>query len=501
VTGPDRSARLRMSGIRKAFGATVALDGVDLRVRAGEVQALVGENGAGKSTLMKVLSGAVRPDAGSMELDGVPYRPVGPLGARRCGVAMIYQELNLAPHQTVEENVTLGLEQTRFGLLRRRAMRARVQAALGELQHPDIRPDTRVRDLGAGAGQLVEIARALVTEARVLVLDEPTSSLPPEDVERLFGIVRRLRDRGVSVVYISHFIEEVQRVAERFTVLRDGRVVGGGDVASTAADRIVEMMVGRSLGERFPRVAHTPGEVALRLKGLTGARLPTGVDLEVRRGEILGLAGLIGSGRTELLRAVFGLDRVESGEITVGSASDRGGPPHRRVRQGLGLLSEDRRAEGVALPLSVADNVTLSRLSALGRWGILSLTRQARAAGAWVDRLGIRTRGPAQPVRELSGGNQQKVAVARLLHQDAEVLLLDEPTRGIDVGAKTEIFRLMGNLAAEGKAVVFVSSTLPELMGVCDRIGVLHRGRLVGVRPVAEWTPEAVMDAAARGAA
>ena len=506
MVADSHQPRLQMTGVHKRFGPTVALDGVDLLVRPGEVHALIGENGAGKSTLMKVLSGAIRPDAGEMVLDGRPFEPTDPHHARRSGIAMIYQELNLAPHLTVEENVMLGVEETWGGVLRRAPMRRRVLTALAQLRHPDIRPDVRVRDLGIGAQQLVEVARALVTDARIIVMDEPTSSLSQEDAAQLFALIGRLRERGVSIVYISHFLEEVRRVADRFTVLRDGRVTGTGVVADTPTERIIERMVGRGLDEMFPRVPHEPGEPILRLDALAGDPLPIGVDLTLHRGEILGLAGLIGAGRTELIRAVFGLAPVQSGRVTIavagrGFTTDPGAPPYRRLAQGVGMLSEDRKAEGLALPMSLADNITLSRFGTVSRMGLLSLRRQRQAAGRWIEQLGIRTRGPNEAVWNLSGGNQQKVALARLLHQEADVLLLDEPTRGIDVGAKVQLFRLMGELAAAGKAILFVSSYLPELLGVCDRIAVMSRGRLVEARPTSRWSEQDIMTAATGGSA
>jgi len=497
--------RLEMAGISKRFGATVALDGVDLAVQPGQIHALVGENGAGKSTLMKILSGAITPDAGQMIVDGHIYQPGNPLDARRRGIAMIYQELNLAPHLTVEENVMLGIEQTRWGgLLCRQAMRQRVVAVLAELHHPDIAPDVRAGDLSMGAQQLIEVARALVADARIIVMDEPTSSLTGRDTAHLFELMGRLRDRGVSVVYISHFLEEVQEVADTLTVLRDGQVSGGGKVAETPIPRVIEMMVGRDLDEMFPRVPHVPGEAVLKLEGLSGDPMPVDVDLAVRRGEILGVAGLVGSGRTELVRTIFGLDPVRSGRITVavagsGAVHDAGARPDQRLAQGIGMLSEDRKAEGLALPMSIADNMTLSRLGSVGRWGWLSLSRQRRATRQWMDRLEIKAQSPTQQTWDLSGGNQQKVALARLLHQDADVLLLDEPTRGVDVGAKVQIYRLMGELAAKGKAIVFVSSYLPELLGVCDRIAVMSRGRLAEVRDASTWSEHEMMAAAIGG--
>jgi ribose transport system ATP-binding protein len=357
-----------------------------------------------------------------------------------------------------------------------------------------------------GAQQLVEVVRALVIDARIIVMDEPTSSLTQADTRHLFELIRRLRDRGVSVIYISHFLEEVKAVADDFTVLRDGRLVGGGEVATAPVERIIEMMVGRGLSEMFPRVEHAPGEVILDVENLSGRRSPQGVHVTLCRGEILGVAGLVGAGRTELVRAIYGLDPMRQGRVRVVTVSgremvDSGASPSVRLRQGVGMVSEDRKGEGLALPMSVADNVTLSRLGKVGRFGILNLRRQREAARRWVDRLNIRTAGTDQAVANLSGGNQQKVALARLLHQEADVLLLDEPTRGVDVGAKVEIYRLMGELAASGKAILFVSSYLPELMGVCDRIAVMSRGRLAAVRSRENWTEQAIMAAATGGEA
>jgi ribose transport system ATP-binding protein len=492
MTAPSR---LTMTGIRKSFGPTAALRGVDLDLRPGEVHALVGENGAGKSTLMKVLSGAVEPDAGAMTLDGPPYAPRGPQDARRRGVAMVYQELTLAPHLSVEANVMLGQEPARLGFLRGGDLRRRVTNALAVLEHPEIRPDSPVGRLSSAAQQLVEIARALLVDVRVLVLDEPTSALTQADARRLFALVRRLRDRGVTVVYISHFLEEVEEVAGRFTVLRDGRSVATGAVKDFRREQIIEQMVGRRLDEQFPRVPHTAGEPLLELTDLVGIELPRGVSLALHRGEILGIAGILGAGRTELLRAIYGLDPIRSGRMvirTIGPAGERRAGVRERIAQGVGYLSEDRKAEGLALDQSIADNLTYSRPGA-GPLGWLNLGRRRAAVETWLRKLGVRYNAPEQPVGQLSGGNQQKVALGRLLHQQADLLLLDEPTKGVDVGSKAEIYRLIGELAAQGKAVLFVSSYLPELLGVCDRLAVMARGRLSPIRPVYEWTPEQVM--------
>jgi ribose transport system ATP-binding protein len=433
-----------------------------------------------------------------MTLAGRPYAPRNPHAARLAGVAMIYQELNLAPDLSVEDNIMLGQERGRWGLLDRRTQRGLVHAALERLGHPDLRPEVPVRRLSVALRQLVEIARALTLQSKVLVFDEPTSSLTREDAAQLFRVIARLRETGIGVVYISHFLEEIRAVCDCFTVLRDGESVGSGDLADVSEAHIVSLMVGRSMGELFPRVPHEPGEVLLSLRELTGRQVPTAVTLDVRGGEILGIAGMIGAGRTELLRCLFGLDAVKRGSVTV--ANYQPPPtPRERIRAGMGLVSEDRKGEGLAQGLSIADNLTCSRLERYSRGGWLNLRARRLAVDDWLERLRVKARSQDQPVQDLSGGNQQRVALARVLHQEADVLLLDEPTRGIDVATKAEIYRLMGELAADGKAVVFVSSYLTELLAVCDRVAVMARGRLREVRPAARWTEEELMRAAIAG--
>jgi ribose transport system ATP-binding protein len=486
-----------MTGVRKSYGSTAALRGVDLELLPGEVHALVGENGAGKSTLMKVLSGAERADFGSMFLDGAAYLPTGPQEARRRGIAMIYQELAVCPDLTVEANVMLGLEASTFGFLAKSAHRKTVASALAQLGHPKIRPDAPVSELSAAERQVVEIARALVASVQVLVLDEPTSALTQEDAQRLFELIRRLKGQGVTVVYISHFLEEIEAVADRFTVLRDGQAVGGARVGEVTREHIVELMVGRTVTEQYPRTPHVIGEPVLELRDLVGVELPNGVTLTLRRGEILGIAGIVGSGRTELLRVVYGLDPVRAGRVTVGAYSGDRATPSDRIAQGVGMVSEDRKTEGLALDLPIADNVALSRLESSA--GFLSRERLRAAVSEVLARFGVKFRDANQAVGELSGGNQQKVALARLFHQKADVLLLDEPTKGVDVGSKADIYRKIGEAAAAGKAVLVVSSYLPELFGVCDTLAVMCKGKLTAPRPIGEWTPERVI-AAATGA-
>ncbi len=488
--------RLEMRGVCKSFGATPALGGVDLVVQAGQVHALLGQNGAGKSTLMKILSGAIRPDAGQLRLDGQPYSPRNPLQARRLGVAMIYQELSLAPHLTVAQNIFLGMEPTRHGLVRTDDLNQRARQALVELNQSAIRPEAIVSTLSPAAQQVVEIARAAAVGCRVLVLDEPTSSLSRTDAEALFSLIARLRQQGQSIVYITHFIEEAKRIADRFTVLRDGVSVGTGDASDVEIAQIVELMVGRRMEELFPRSPRSPGEVLLDVSKLSGTHRPHDASFTLHRGEVLGIAGLVGAGRTELLRALAGLDPIASGQVRLGVHT---GPaaPTARWKQGLALVSENRKDEGLALGLSIADNLTLSRLPRIVR----PAQRRAEVA-AWLRKLDVRCEGSDQPVGELSGGNQQKVAIARLLYHGVDVLLLDEPTRGIDVASKAQIYRLIDDLVTKDqppKAVIVVSSYLPELLGVCDRIAVMCRGQLGPARPVDGLDEQILLAEAAKG--
>lgn len=493
---------LQLQGITKSFGATRALRGVDLEVRAGEVHALIGENGAGKSTLMKVLSGAHRADSGRILLDGRPVEIGSPAEGRRLGIAMIYQELTLAPHLSVEENLTLGMERRRYGWIL--PQRDRIRPALELLGQEDLPLDIPVRRQSIARQQLVEIARALTSDARVVIMDEPTSSLTAADTRALFRAIARLREAGISVIYISHFLEEVQEIADRYTVLRDGETVATGNMADTTLDAIIAHMVGRTLDEMFPRIHHTIGDVAIRVEGLAGRGMPVDVSLEVRRGEILGIAGLVGSGRSETVRSIFGLHPAEAGRMQLAgretvSLADMS--PRRALGMGIDLLSEDRKGEGLALRLPIADNAVMSSLSRFrGRAGLLNLGAMRHAVCEWLRDLNVRCRNETQRVMDLSGGNQQKVALARILQRGADVLMLDEPTRGVDVGSKVEIYRLINRFAAEGKAVIFVSSYLPELFGVCDTLAVMHRGRLSPARPISEWTEQEVMRVATSGA-
>jgi ribose transport system ATP-binding protein len=493
---------LSLKKIHKSFGPTVALDGVDLELRAGEVHALIGENGAGKSTLMNVIAGSLQPDEGTMELDGRPYAPSHPLDARTHGIALIHQELSLCPHLSVAENVMMGIESSHqlsnWGWLDREKLNARTNEVLQTFHHADIRPERRVDDLSVAARQIVEISRAIAARARIILMDEPTSSLQRDDVTHLFALIRKLSAEGISVVYISHFLEEVRQIADRFTVLRDGRSVATGEIASTSDDELIATMVGRAQQTLFPARSNVPGETILDVQDLASPPLLKNASFTLKRGEILGIAGLMGSGRTPLLRAIFGLDDVEGGTILVNQKALGGGrsTPAMRLVEGVGYLSEDRKGDGLTLNQSLADNVTVTRFESCSRLGWLDLSAQRKQTEQLINALKIKTRGVSQPVGSLSGGNQQKVIVARLLHQDADVLLLDEPTRGIDIGSKAQVYETIAACAAQGKAVLMVSSYLPELFGMCDRLAVMSRGRLSAVRPIDQWTPESVLQAA-----
>lgn len=484
-----------MTGVRKAFGATMALDAVNLSVNAGEVHALIGENGAGKSTLMKVLSGALRPDAGSISLDGVAYQPGNPVAGRRAGVAMIYQELTIAGDLTVADNICLGAWPARFGWIQGRQRNAIAARALADVG-ADLPLQGRAGDLTNGQQQLLEIARALAGSPRVLVLDEPTSSLTRSDVEQLFRVVRTLAARGVAIIYISHFLEEIQTVCDRYTVLRDGCSVATGTVADTTPDALIRAMVGRDVSEIYPRIPHASGPDLLELTGVTGRTLPHRVNAVVQQGEIVGLFGLIGAGRTETARCLFGLDPVTQGRIRIHGTDTTHLSPARMLARGVGLLSENRKEEGLLLGQSLADNLTLTRLGPYTVASLVSARKQQAATRDWMERLGVKAAGPAQSVGELSGGNQQKIALGRLLHHDCRLLILDEPTRGVDIGAKATIYQLIGELAAQGKTIVIISSYIPELLGICDRVAAMCRGELGPLRNVTEWTEASLLAAA-----
>ncbi|MEV1238739.1 sugar ABC transporter ATP-binding protein [Nonomuraea sp. NPDC049750] len=482
---------LRAEGLRKRFPGVLALDGVDLTVRAGEVHVLLGENGAGKSTLIKMLSGAYHPDEGRVLLDGrvVHIRTAG--DAQRLGIATIYQEFNLVPELSVAENLSLGRPPRRFGFVDTKKMHERAVELLARVG-VDVDPRTPVARLGIARMQMVEIAKALALDARVLIMDEPTAVLTTGEVEKLFSIVRRLREDGVAIVFITHHLEEIAAIGDRVTVLRDGRSVGEVP-ADTPQDELVRLMVGRPIDQQFPRERGQAGEPLLKVTGLGRKGVFEDVSFEVRAGEVVGLAGLVGAGRTEVARAVFGADRYDTGEVTVRGRRPAPGDVVAAMEAGLGLVPEDRKGQGLVLGADIGENLGLVTMREATRAGFVDRGGQRRAAAEVAEQLGIRMTGLAQEVRTLSGGNQQKVVIGKWLEADAGVLILDEPTRGIDVGAKVEIYQLINQLTASGHAVLMISSDLPEVLGMSDRILVMARGRLVGELSAAEVTQDGVM--------
>jgi len=492
---------LQLNGICKSFGATQALAGVDVEVRKGEVHALIGENGAGKSTLLNILSGTIAPDAGKMQLENEEYIPANPEVARIHGIAHIHQELSLCPHLTVAENILLGAEPARRGWLDQQALQRRAVEVLRDFEQPAIRPDRQVADLPLAARQVVEISRALAQNPKLILMDEPTSSLQRSDVDRLFASIRRLRDVGISVIYISHFLEEVREVCDRFTVLRDGASVLAGALKDVPDSKIINAMVGRSVDSMYPKRSHSATkEPVLELQHLSSPPAVRDAGFQLYRGEVLGIAGLIGSGRTEMIRSLLGLLHAKTGEIIIGRDSLLAAKSRSRLQwlmeRGVGYLSEDRKGEGLATALSIADNVTMTNFSSCSSWSWIDLDLQAKQADGWLKRLGVKSKGPESRVVTLSGGNQQKIAMVRMLHQGASIILMDEPTRGVDVGSKAQIYEAIAEMAASGKSVLMVSSYLPELFGICDRLAVMVRGVLSPARPIGEWTPDSVLETA-----
>ena len=486
---------LRMQGLCKRFPGVQALQDADLDVEAGEVHVLLGENGAGKSTLMKVLCGQYFPDSGSVRFAGQDVGPASPREAERQGLIMIHQELNLVPGLTVAENIFLGHEPTHGGLVRSDTMRRDSRELLSRLRC-DVDPDILVANLSVAEQQLVEIARALRQEVRLLVMDEPTAALSDTEIEALFEVVRSLCTDGVPVIYISHRMKEIFAIGDRVTVMRDGHTVGTREVTKTDVGELIELMVGRNIAEQIPKREVPIGEEILRVEKLAREGALSPVTLSVRTGEILGVAGLMGSGRTELARAIFGADAIDGGTVQVAGRTLSGQDPADSIDAGLGFITEDRKQQGLLLQRSVAENVTLTCLDEISRFGTLDLGAERERAQSVVDRLQIRATSLDQEVVSLSGGNQQKVVLARWLAARCRVLLFDEPTRGIDVGAKVEIYELIGELVEQGVAVVLISSEMSELLGLADRVAVMHERALQGILPRSEATQEGIMQLA-----
>jgi rhamnose transport system ATP-binding protein len=477
----------------KSYGAVRALRDGNLALRAGEVRALMGENGAGKSTLVKVLGGVIRRDAGEMLVDGAPVDFHSPHGARDAGIAVIYQEPTLFPDLSVAENVVMGYHPL-GGLKRidRRAMHEQVTALMDRLG-VRLDPDRPVRGLSIADQQIVEIAKALSFDARVLIMDEPTAALSGPEVERLFSVVRTLREHGAAVLFISHRLEEVFTICDTVTVMRDGAVVHDARMADMTPDEMVRRMVGRELSTLFPKQDADVGEVVLRVDGLTREGVFFDIGFEVRAGEIVALAGLVGAGRSEVARAIFGIDRPGAGRVEVAGRQLAPGRPGAAMRAGVGFVPEDRRQQGLVMDLSIARNTALTRLRALSRLGLIAGGSETRLAREWASRLQLKFHRLRDPVGTLSGGNQQKVVLGKWLATEPKLLIIDEPTRGIDVGTKAEVHRLMSELAGRGLAVLMISSELPEVLGMADRVLVMHEGRITGELSRAEADEENVV--------
>lgn len=500
MSASAQAAVLSVSGIGKTYAQPVLSD-IDLTLLRGEVLALTGENGAGKSTLSKIIGGLVSPTTGQMQFQGQAYEPGSRTQAEKLGIRMVMQELNLLPTLSVAENLFLDNLPSHVGWINRKQLRADAIQAMAQVGLDAIDPDTLVSELGIGHQQMIEIARNLIGDCHVLILDEPTAMLTSREVEMLFEQITRLQARGVSIIYISHRLEELARVAQRIAVLRDGRLVCIEPMADYNSEQLVTLMVGRELGEQIDLGPRQIGDVALAVKGLGRADKVRDVSFEVRSGEIFGISGLIGAGRTELLRLIYGADIADTGGIEVGSplqpVTIRS--PVDAVKQGIALITEDRKGEGLLLTQSISANIALGNMPAISKAGVVNRHDELRLAQRQVDAMRIRSASPAQCVSELSGGNQQKVVIGRWLERDCTVMLFDEPTRGIDVGAKFDIYALLGELTRKGRALVVVSSDLRELMLICDRIGVLSAGRLIDTFERDTWTQDELLAAAFAG--
>ena len=491
---------LRGESLGKTYAIPV-LSEVSFDLRAGEVLALTGENGAGKSTLSKIVAGLIPASAGRMFLDGRPFQPASRREAEKLGVRMVLQELGLIPTLSVAENLLLDRLPRRFGFIRREALNAAAARQMAGIGLDDVDPRTPVGRLGVGRQQMVEIARNLVGDCRLLILDEPTAALTSREIDHLFAQIHRLKQRGVGIVYISHRLDELQQIADRVMVLRDGRHIDTRPMRGTGQDDIVRLMVGRDVRESLDRPRRPAGATALEVRGLGRGQTVREVSFAARKGEILGIAGLVGSGRTELLRLIYGADRKDAGDIFLDGAASpvRLASPMAAVRRGLGLVTEDRKTQGLLLPQPIRINATLANIAAVSRHYWLRREEEQVQVGRLASLLGLRCRSIEQSVGELSGGNQQKVVFARWLHRDGDILLLDEPTRGVDIGARADIYAQMDKLAEAGKALLMVSSDLRELMSVCDRIAVMSAGRLVRIFERGEWTQHTLLEAAFSG--
>ncbi|WP_282942669.1 sugar ABC transporter ATP-binding protein [Paenibacillus sp. RC67] len=491
--------QIRMNGIHKAFGSNQVLSGVDFDLHEGEVHALMGENGAGKSTLMNILTGVHARDEGTILIDGKETYFANPKEAERQGIAFIHQELNVWPDMTVLENLFIGREiSSSWGLLRGNEMKALAKEQFRKLS-VDIPLNIEAGQCSVGQQQMIEIAKALLTDTKVIIMDEPTSALTEREIQKLFEVIESLKKEGVSIVYISHRMEEIFAICDRITVMRDGRTVDTKEIPNTSFDEVVKKMVGRELTERYPGRNPNPGEVVLEVKHATRKGLFEDVSFQVRGGEIVGFSGLMGSGRTEIMRALFGLDHLDSGEILLFGKKVMIKKPVDAVKLGIGFITEDRKDEGLVLDFSVRDNMVLPSLSSFTSKGLISSQKEKTFVDALIKRLQIKTHSSETAAGNLSGGNQQKVVIAKWIGIGPKLLILDEPTRGVDVGAKREIYQLMNELTGHGVAIIMVSSELPEVLGMSDRIVVVHEGHITGELSKEEATQEKIMTLATGG--
>ncbi|MEK4246932.1 sugar ABC transporter ATP-binding protein [Psychrobacillus sp. FSL K6-2684] len=491
---------IEMTGISKAFNGNTVLNNVEFEIAPGEIHALMGENGAGKSTLMKILTGIYTRDSGEIKIKGNPVEFKNPKEAEQAGIAVIHQELNILPDLTVAENLFLGNEKTfgKSGILKTKEMNKAAKEVLLNLGL-DVDVKTTARNLSVGKQQIVEIAKAISSNADVIIMDEPTAALTDREIETLFETIRALQAKGVSFVYISHRMEEIFAICDRITILRDGSYVGVRNIKETTFDEIVQMMVGRELGGRFPDRTSKIGDVKLVAKDLTRKGFFEDVSFELRKGEILGVAGLMGAGRTEVVQSLFGYKKLDSGELILDGKQVKINTPLDAIKLGFGFVTEDRKSEGLILDFSVKENLGITNFNKISKNGVVSNQKEKSLYDSMVKRLGVRTSGPDQTVKSLSGGNQQKIVIAKWLGIEPDILILDEPTRGVDVGAKKEIYSIVNTLAENGVSIIMISSELPEIIGMVDRVLVMHEGKITGEITKEEMSQEKIMHYATGG--
>ena len=490
---------IEMKGIDKAFGSNQVLKNAGFFLKDGEVHALMGENGAGKSTLMKILTGVYTRDAGTVLVDGKEVVYKNPQEAEKAGIVFIYQELNVLFDLTVEENLFMGKEITKgFGICDKKAMRAKAQEVMDKMG-VNIPVDAVMSDLSVGQQQMVEICKALMADAKVIIMDEPTAALTASETRGLFEVINALRKKGVSIVYISHRMEEIFELCDRITVLRDGEYVGTENIAEIDLDHVVQMMIGRTIGERFPKRESHIGAEVLRVEGLTSGKLFKDVHFDVKAGEVLGVSGLMGAGRTEIMQALFGNLPLDSGKIFIDGKEVTIKNPRQAIANGIGFITEDRKVEGLLLEKSIAENIHIANLGKVSNGFVLNKEKQLNLVKKGIEEFKVRCFGPEHECGNLSGGNQQKIVLAKWVYTDPKILILDEPTRGVDIGAKKEIYNIINQMAADGVAVIMVSSELPEVLGMSDRIAVVHEGKITGILDAAEADQAKVMTLATGG--